>query len=121
MSNDDVMGLMDKCDKQATEFLAKIQTLEKQLDDMKLRNQLLRDRPDLPIERLEAYNKIVKEREALSKTISVLAKYNVNKNKAIAIEFFYWWHNQPGANTEQGFDDWWVEIGEAKYADNLEA
>jgi len=28
-------------------------------------------------------------------------------HKQIACEFFRWWHNQPGSNTEQGFDDWW--------------
>lgn len=25
----------------------------------------------------------------------------------VAVEFFYWWHNQPGSNTAQGFDEWW--------------
>ena len=28
-------------------------------------------------------------------------------HKQIACEFFRWWHNQPGSNTEQGFGDWW--------------
>lgn len=28
-------------------------------------------------------------------------------SKNIAVEFYYWWHNQPGSNTKQGFDDWW--------------
>lgn len=32
--------------------------------------------------------------------------------KAIATKFFYWWHNQPGSNTEQGFDDWWGMNGD---------
>ena len=27
--------------------------------------------------------------------------------KKLATDFFYWWHNQPGSNTQQGFDDWW--------------
>lgn len=27
--------------------------------------------------------------------------------KEIATEFFYWWYNQPGSNTKEGFDDWW--------------
>lgn len=26
--------------------------------------------------------------------------------REIATQFFYWWHNQPGTNTNQGFDDW---------------
>ena len=26
--------------------------------------------------------------------------------REIAIQFFYWWHNQPGTNTMQGFGDW---------------
>jgi len=28
-------------------------------------------------------------------------------HKQIACDFFRWWYNQPGSNTEQGFDDWW--------------
>lgn len=24
----------------------------------------------------------------------------------IATQFFYWWHNQPGTNTMQGFGEW---------------
>lgn len=31
--------------------------------------------------------------------------------KKICIKFFYWWYNQPGNDTEQGFDKWWNEIG----------
>jgi len=34
------------------------------------------------------------------------------KEKAIAVDFFHWWHNQPGTNTEQGFDDWWAANGQ---------
>lgn len=26
--------------------------------------------------------------------------------KEVCTSFFYWWHNQPGANTQQGFDGW---------------
>jgi hypothetical protein len=26
--------------------------------------------------------------------------------KKVATEFFYWWYNQKGSNTEQGFDEW---------------
>jgi len=31
--------------------------------------------------------------------------------KKVAVEFFYWWHNQPGSNTEEGFDQWWASRG----------
>jgi len=27
--------------------------------------------------------------------------------KEIATGFYYWWHNQPGNNTQQGFDEYW--------------
>lgn len=27
--------------------------------------------------------------------------------KTLCTKFFYWWHNQSGQNTEQGFDKWW--------------
>jgi hypothetical protein len=33
---------------------------------------------------------------------------NENKIEEIAIAFYYWWHNQPGTNTEQGFKEWWA-------------
>lgn len=27
--------------------------------------------------------------------------------KEIAVNFYYDWHNSPGTNTQDGFDDWW--------------
>ena len=27
--------------------------------------------------------------------------------KTVATEFYRYWHNAPGTNTDQGFDDWW--------------
>lgn len=33
--------------------------------------------------------------------------------KELCTKFFYWWHNQPGTNTQAGFDDWWKVEGEA--------
>ena len=35
---------------------------------------------------------------------------DVLKAKRIATEFYWWWHNQPGKNTQQGFDEWWREV-----------
>jgi len=35
-------------------------------------------------------------------------------HKQISVEFFRWWYNQPGNNTEQGFDDWWEKRREDK-------
>ena len=32
--------------------------------------------------------------------------------KKIAVDFFYYWWNVQGSNTEQGFDDWWKLYGE---------
>ena len=26
----------------------------------------------------------------------------------VAVEFYYWWHNQPGNNTAEGFNKWWA-------------
>jgi hypothetical protein len=26
--------------------------------------------------------------------------------KIICTDFYRWWHNQPGTNTDQGFDEW---------------
>jgi len=33
-----------------------------------------------------------------------------NREKYIATRFFRWWYNQPGQNTDAGYDDW-VEQG----------
>jgi hypothetical protein len=33
--------------------------------------------------------------------------------KKLATEFFYWWHNQPGSNTQSGFDDF-AETGKGR-------
>lgn len=38
---------------------AQVEGLTERLEDMKLRNRLLRDRPDLPIERLRAYDELI--------------------------------------------------------------
>jgi len=35
-------------------------------------------------------------------------------HKQIACEFFRWWYNQPGSNTDQGFDEWWEKRREDK-------
>lgn len=32
----------------------------------------------------------------------------------MATDFYYWWHNQPGANTQQGFAEWWQQNMEAQ-------
>jgi len=31
-----------------------------------------------------------------------------DKIKDIATKFFYCWHNSPGTNTSEGFDEWWA-------------
>ncbi len=38
--------------------------------------------------------------------------------KEIAVKFFRWWYNQPGSNTDQGFDRWWELYGQ-EYNANL--
>ena len=30
--------------------------------------------------------------------------------KKMATDFFRWWYNQPGTNTDQGFDEWWEQF-----------
>ncbi len=29
--------------------------------------------------------------------------------KKISTDFYYWWHNQPGTNTQDGFDSFWEQ------------
>ena len=43
---------------------------------------------------------------------------NRDQLKEICTDFYYWWHNQPGANTQQGFDDWMKTTG-VKQLQNL--
>ncbi len=40
-------------------------------------------------------------------------------SKEIATSFFYWWHNQPGANTQQGFSEWWVSPEARRIVDEI--
>ena len=35
-----------------------------------------------------------------------LCYYDKAATKEIVTNFFYWWHNQPGTNTEEGFEEW---------------
>jgi len=37
-----------------------------------------------------------------------------DKLKEIATDFFRWWYNQPGANTDQGFDEW-LRLNRARF------
>ena len=30
--------------------------------------------------------------------------------KKVATDFFYWWYNKPGTNTQAGFDEWWENV-----------
>jgi hypothetical protein len=55
---------------------------------------------ETPVQSLAAHDAEVIEREA----------------KPIATEFFRWWYNQPGSNTDQGFDEWWQLRHQAKEA-----
>ena len=32
--------------------------------------------------------------------------YRADELKSLATDFFHWWHNQPGTNTQDGFDEW---------------
>lgn len=67
-------------------LLSRIKELEQQLSD---KEALVAEKDkSIPVSELE-----------------VLKKEQARK---IATEFYYWWHNQPGTNTQQGFDDWWL-------------
>lgn len=39
-------------------------------------------------------------------------KPNKGDIKHYCTKFFYWWFNNKGTNTEQGFDKWWLENGQ---------
>jgi len=40
--------------------------------------------------------------------------YTEEQLREITLEFFFHWYNSPGANTYQGFDDWWKKRKEEK-------
>lgn len=44
---------------------SEVERLQAEKEDLKLRNRLLRDRPDLPIERLQAYDALVAQMDDL--------------------------------------------------------
>ena len=48
---------------------------------------------------IETFNDLQKE--------WILRTMNKEVAKKMATDFYYWWHNQEGTNTQQGFDDWW--------------
>jgi len=35
-------------------------------------------------------------------------------SKDFATKFYYWWHNQPGTNTNQGYDSWLEHLEKVK-------
>ena len=37
----------------------------------------------------------------------ILRTLDKKASKALATDFYYWWHNQEGTNTQQGFDEYW--------------
>ena len=42
----------------------------------------------------------------MKEVLDVIPKDDV---KNICLDFFYWWYNQPGNNTEEGFEKWYKE------------
>ena len=42
------------------------------------------------------------------------AVYHKEELKRLCTDFFYWWYNQPGSNTQQGFDEWWEKTQEQR-------
>lgn len=49
-------------------------------------------------------------------TIGTGAVPDKEQLKAACTDFFYWWYNQPGSNTHQGFDAWFDEVGFSHFA-----
>lgn len=43
---------------------------------------------------------------ALGERLRIMEEFFKLTFKDRCVEFYYWWHNQPGTNTEDGFDDW---------------
>lgn len=41
------------------------------------------------------------------KIVTEMSSNKESTLKDIATEFYYSWHNSPGSNTSDGFDDWW--------------
>lgn len=58
-------------------------------------------------------------REHIAHVVNVRVPADLEKEAArkMATDFYYWWHNQPGTNTQQGFDEWWREHHKKEYLD----
>lgn len=55
---------------------------------------------------VEEYDQL--QKEWITRTMSREAA------QKMATDFYYWWHNQPGTNTQQGFEEWWKQNMEAQ-------
>lgn len=63
-------------------------------------------------ENLKVINKYSNLAEKYNNTVDKLIKktqpqISDDLIKDITTHFYYHWHNAPGTNTQQGFDDWW--------------
>ena len=51
---------------------------------------------------------LVQKKIIVAKFMQSYADEQLEKDlKKHCTEFFYWWYNQGGTNTEQGFDEWY--------------
>lgn len=59
--------------------------------------------------------------KSLTDQLSVSQAAEKEAFRKVAVDFFYWWHNQPGSNTVQDFDTWWNSHAEASTLPALKA
>jgi len=103
----------------------------------------LRKQPDFKEEIVKKQHQALIDRETVEKVIEILNKGDDNKTedddeklrqvlltlnypheiksnidyetaKELCTKFFYHWYNRPGANTVEGFNEWWNERCQAK-------
>jgi hypothetical protein len=55
-----------------------------------------------------------RENAELRAKLDMLENPDKGDIRKIATDFYYWWHNQPGTNTADGFDDWFECVFQGK-------
>ena len=99
---------------------ARIDELKSNNADLKQRNAFLRQRPDLPVDRIPAYKamegridelndynkKMIENYQSSLDELQAVVDLHPKMLKRHTIDFFRWWWNQGGTNTEQGYDSW---------------
>lgn len=64
---------------------------------------------------MESVNRTLTKVRREQESVGDRAKFTKEQAKDMAVAFYRWWHNQPGANTDEGFSQWWEAEGKHRF------